>query len=275
MRAPVSEEAQPFAGMKKRKQRRRPIAAKTVTLTLPELDADHPEIMMKVLTSTNPRSTVAVELRADVLSYVRAAIVQSGRSDTPRKRERNEVEGERGLCRWIRMQRKKGGAIVEPQGGFQAFRVVTNGGAKTRFFPCEENPDPDAIDRCRELAMAWAKGECAPAEDGEEEHQREAEDMEPGGESGGKVEDMEHGGESGGNSLTTDESESGDGSPSSKEATATPMAGATTGGSPSSSSGTATPMAGSTANPGPASMGAQNARHSVLDMLRGYAQRSD
>lgn len=156
---PPTEAKPMFADMKKRKPP--PVCKRdmptVVTIELPELE-DHPAISVRVLTASNIRSNVAVELRADVMQYVRKAIIGQGKRETPTKRERPEVEGERNMCRWMQMPRTKRGEAREPQAGFQAFRETQNGVKKTRFFPAESDAS-DAVDRCRDIALAWAKGE--------------------------------------------------------------------------------------------------------------------
>ena len=138
-----------FAGMKSRRTPRRRPAARSVELELPPI-ADHDGVRCRALTSSNPRSSVSVELKANVLSYVRAAIIEHGKSGSPIKRERPVVQGERRLCRWTYVPRKDG----ESQWGFQALR--TSGSRKTRFFPCASD-SPEMVEACREQALLWAK----------------------------------------------------------------------------------------------------------------------
>lgn len=142
-----------FADMKVRRTPVKQVVSTTfVELQLPPLQT-HEAVQFRVLTTSNPRACASVELRSDVLSYIRAAIIEHGKCETPTKRERPSVQGERRLCRWYNMRRKDD----EPQGGFQAFRAAKDSGRKTRFFPCTSD-DPDLIDAVKDQAVRWAKG---------------------------------------------------------------------------------------------------------------------
>ena len=118
-----------------------------VTVALPAVSFDGqtaPDMSFKVKRSLDCKMTVSVELKAEVLRYIRIAMLDSYQRHA-RKRQRAEHDGIRHKSRWCNSRR-----------GFIARRQSAPGERKLKIFKPNEGTSPnDAKDK----AISWADGD--------------------------------------------------------------------------------------------------------------------
>ena len=125
------KESELFKTMKRRKTTCR-VDATFIELTMPGV-AELPSITFRVLVPVGRKDHISVELRKDVLVYIRAAILAEGQSDINPKRRAPEQDGVAKRCRWLSLPRQKHKVQQEPQRGFQGIRDKLAGGKRTQF----------------------------------------------------------------------------------------------------------------------------------------------